>query len=141
MNTKKFITDLENIRGVELTYTQNENNDKLDIHLNRNELIELTTLFNKENYILNFITAFELNKSITCFYQFTNVEKLILADVFFKVEKEKKIPSIGQLYKIGYWFEVEINDLFGLKFNDHDLGKSVLFENNIPDYAPLLKNN
>ncbi len=57
-----------------------------------------------------------------------------------KIEKDKKIPSIGQLYKIGYWYEVEINDLFGLKFNNHDSDKSVLFKNNIPDYAPLLKN-
>ncbi len=65
MNTKKFITKLEKIKGVELIYTQNEYNDKLNIDINKNELIELIALFKKENYFLNFITAFELNKTIT----------------------------------------------------------------------------
>ncbi|MGI6550748.1 MAG: NADH-quinone oxidoreductase subunit C [Syntrophomonadales bacterium] len=85
------------------------------------------------------ITCVDLIENLDLIYSFDH--NLDLANLRVKAEKDRPFPSISGIYSCAFYVENEIQDQFGLKFeNLHtDFGGYMLLSRDAPR-APMLRN-
>jgi NADH:ubiquinone oxidoreductase subunit C len=100
----------------------------------------IAKLIEEENYLyLTTITAVELKSEFELIYHLTFTEAIISVKV--KVgQNDAELPTITDLTPGATLYEREINDMFGVKFNNHpDLSPLLLPDGWKKDICPLRK--
>jgi NADH-quinone oxidoreductase subunit C len=89
-------------------------------------------------FFLEFITAVDFADGPVAVYQFNECETISRTQVKVQLAREESLPSIGSVYDAALWYEREVFDLFGIRFDNHpDLRRLLLPED--ADFHPLLK--
>jgi len=84
--------------------------------------------------------AFEKDSGFNLFYAFKQASKAHVLILVLEAEREKKIPSVAEIFPSASWFEREIRDGFGLEFaGTFDTRRLFLHECYPKDFHPLRK--
>lgn len=95
--------------------------------------------FLNQGYFLESLTAVDFAECFEIVYHFNRWDSLQRSCVKILVTKEEnKAPSIASVYKSADWFEREIFDMFGVRFDGHPNLKRILLPESSTIH-PLLK--
>lgn len=121
---KKFIEKFKN--DIKETQTQDAN---LSFQVNPQKITEMCQFLKENNYrsLLN-LTASDQKDKFRIIYSFLNIKKDKRINLFTEISRENpEIESIAKMFHPADWYEREVYDLFGIKFNNHpDLRRIML---------------
>tara|TARA_Y100001970_G_scaffold58651_2_gene74515 strand:- start:14309 stop:15316 length:1008 start_codon:yes stop_codon:yes gene_type:complete len=110
-----------------------------DNFINIEDIYEVSKKLKTEGYdFLNFITATDFDNNLVLTYMFTNYNTNHTSEVNVRLNPDKKISSISDIYIGAEWQEREVFDMFGIKFTNHPRLERILMPEDWVGY-PLLK--
>jgi NADH-quinone oxidoreductase subunit C len=87
---------------------------------------------------LESFTAVDLPENFDLVYHFANFDELCRTVVRVPLPKDQAMPTISHIYPGADWYEREVFDLFGIRFDNHPNLKRLLLPEDA-DFHPLLK--
>jgi NADH-quinone oxidoreductase subunit C len=110
----------------------------LEIRAEPGQLPAIAQAARDAGFFLEFMTAVDFTDGPIAVYQFNECEIVSRVQVKVQVTRGESLPSIGSVYDAALWYEREVFDLFGIRFDNHpDLRRLLLPED--ADFHPLLK--
>jgi NADH-quinone oxidoreductase subunit C len=87
---------------------------------------------------LESITGVDFTNGPQIIYQFNSCTSISRVLVRVQLSRGESVVSIGSIYDAALWYEREVFELFGIRFDNHpDLRRLLLPED--ADFYPLLK--
>lgn len=87
---------------------------------------------------LESITAADFTEGVQIVYQFNSFTSVARVLVRVLLARTESVPTISSIYDAALWYEREVFDLYGIRFDNHpDLRRLLLPED--ADFHPLLK--
>ena len=104
-------------------------------------MIEIAKCYRKNRYILEMLTCIDLRSSgegLRLVYQFLDPEFKERHRVSYQLAERELAPSISRYFESGNWYEAEVFDMFGVRFEGHPDLRRLLTGQTAGGY-PLLK--
>jgi NADH-quinone oxidoreductase subunit C len=110
----------------------------LEIDAKGKEMEALARAAREADCFLESITAADFSEGVQIVYQFNSYYTVARTLVRVQLARNESIPTISTIYDAALWYEREVFDLYGIRFDDHpDLRRILLPED--ADFHPLLK--
>ena len=110
----------------------------LEIQAKAGEIETLTQAAREADCFLESITAADFTEGVQIVYQFNSYSSVARTLVRVQLARDESIPTISTIYPAALWYEREVFDLYGIRFDNHpDLRRLLLPED--ADFHPLLK--
>jgi NADH-quinone oxidoreductase subunit C len=115
-----------------------KNGYSLEISAESGQLPPLAQTGRRAGFFLESITAVDFTDGPVAVYQFNDYETVSRVQIKVRLAKGESLQSISRVYDAALWYEREVFDLFGIRFDNHpDLRRLLLPED--ADFHPLLK--
>jgi NADH-quinone oxidoreductase subunit C len=140
MSLEDLKKELEEIVEPSSVHTRDydRNGCLLEIRAERSRLLSIAQAARDAGFFLEFITAVDFTEGPIAVYQFNECNAVSRIQVKVQLARGESLPSIGRVYDAALWYEREVFDLFGIRFDNHpDLRRLLLPED--ADFHPLLK--
>ncbi len=122
---------------LELNYAKNGFNHAYLLR-KKDDIVKLARSFKEDNYFLETITAVDKKDKIRLIYIFNQFAKVHRAALYIDIQYNETVPSITGIFPSADWFESEVYDFFGIKFEGHPNLKRLLTPEGMEGF-PLLK--
>ncbi|UCG11127.1 MAG: NADH-quinone oxidoreductase subunit C [Deltaproteobacteria bacterium] len=110
----------------------------LEIHATADQVEALSAAARQADFFLESITTVDFTDGPHIIYHFNVYGTSSRVQIRVKLSRSETVPTISNVYDAALWYEREIFDLFGIRFNNHpDLRRILLPED--ADFHPLLK--
>jgi NADH-quinone oxidoreductase subunit C len=110
----------------------------LEIKAKTGEVVALAQAAREADCFLESITAADFTEGVQILYQFNSFSSVIRTLVRVQLVRNESVPTISSIYNAALWYEREVFDLYGIRFDSHpDLRRILLPED--ADFHPLLK--
>jgi NADH-quinone oxidoreductase subunit C len=110
----------------------------LEIKAKTGEVVALAQAAREADCFLESITAADFTEGVQILYQFNSFSSVIRTLVRVQLVRNESVPTISSIYNAALWYEREVFDLYGIRFDNHpDLRRILLPED--ADFHPLLK--
>lgn len=110
----------------------------LEIGAQGSQLPPLARQCRRAGFFLESITAVDFADGPVAVYQFNDYETVSRIQVKVRLARGESLPTISDVYDSALWYEREVFDFFGIRFDNHpDLRRLLLPED--ADFHPLLK--
>jgi NADH-quinone oxidoreductase subunit C len=110
----------------------------LEIEAKADQVKALAGVAREADFYLESVTAADFTDGVQLIYHFNSFGPRSRVLVRVQISRGATVRSIGDLYDSALWYEREVFDLFGIRFDDHpDLRRLLLPED--ADFHPLLK--
>ena len=110
----------------------------LEIEAKAKEVEALAQAAREADCFLESITAADFTEGAQILYQFNSFSNVARALVRVQLVRNESVPTISTIYDAALWYEREVFDLYGIRFDNHpDLRRILLPED--ADFHPLLK--
>ena len=90
------------------------------------------------DFFLESITAADFTNGPQVIYHFNSCGDVSRTQVRVQLTRGESLPTITNLYDAALWYEREVFDLFGIRFNNHPDLRRILLPDDA-DFHPLLK--
>jgi NADH-quinone oxidoreductase subunit C len=90
------------------------------------------------DFFLESITAADFTNGPQLIYHFNFCGEISRTQVRVQLTRGESLPTISNIYDAALWYEREIFDLFGIRFNNHPDLRRILLPDDA-DFHPLLK--
>jgi NADH-quinone oxidoreductase subunit C len=90
------------------------------------------------DFFLESITAVDFTDGPQVIYHFNSCSKISRTQVRVQLRRGESLYSISNLYDAALWYEREVFDLFGIRFDNHPDLRRILLPDDA-DFHPLLK--
>ena len=110
----------------------------LEIKAKADQVVEVTRAARNADFFLESISGADYSDGLQVVYHFNSFGPVSRVLVRVQLNRDESLPSISNLYDAALWYEREVFDLFGIRFDNHpDLRRILLPED--ADFHPLLK--
>ncbi len=133
------ITLLDNFEAekLELNYAKNGFNHAYLLK-KKEDIVKIGKSFKDEGYFLETITAVDKKDKIRLIYIFNEYSKVHRTALYMDIQYSESAPSLTGVFPSADWFESEVYDFFGVRFEGHPNLKRLLTPEGMEGY-PLLK--
>ena len=90
------------------------------------------------DFFLESIAAVDFTDGPQVIYHFNSCTEISRTQVRVQLTRGDSLPSISNVYNSALWYEREVFDLFGIRFNNHPDMRRILLPDDA-DFHPLLK--
>jgi NADH-quinone oxidoreductase subunit D len=92
----------------------------LALEVNRQSLLKVAEFFDERNFYLATVLCVDYVDYLELVYFFSKHQSLCRVKVTHKVDpREPSAPTIGSVFDGAYWYEREIHEFFGVRFDGH----------------------
>ena len=121
---------------------QSRDHDKdgffLEMKVSSNQVEAVAKGAREADCFLESITAADFTEGIQIVYQFNSFISVARVLVRVQLARTESVPTISTIYDAALWYEREVFDMYGVRFDNHpDLLRLLLPED--ADFHPLLK--
>ena len=110
----------------------------LEVQAKAKEVATLAQAAREADCFLESITAADFTEGVQIVYQFNSYSSVARTLVRVQLARDESVPTISTIYAAALWYEREVFDLYGIRFDNHpDLRRILLPED--ADFHPLLK--
>ncbi len=110
----------------------------LELKARRDQVQAIAGLAREADLYLETITALDFTNGLQVIYFFNSFSAPARVQVRVQLARDESVPTISAVYDAALWYEREIFDLFGIRFDNHpDLRRLLLPED--ADFHPLRK--
>jgi NADH-quinone oxidoreductase subunit C len=110
----------------------------LEVEARAKEVEALAKAAREADCFLESITAADFTEGVQIIYQFNSFSGVSRTLVRVQLARDESVPTISSIYAAALWYEREVFDLYGIRFDNHpDLRRILLPED--ADFHPLLK--
>jgi len=110
----------------------------LEIQAERDQVVAIARTARKVGLFLEAITAIDFTDGPQVIYFFNSYEAPSRVQVRVQLRPKESLATISSVYAAALWYEREVFDLFGIRFDNHpDLRRLLLPED--ADFHPLRK--
>ena len=110
----------------------------LEIQAERDQMGAIARTARQVGLFLEAITAIDFTEGPQVIYLFNSYEAPSRVQVRVQLRPKEALPTISSVYDAALWYEREVFDLFGIRFDNHpDLRRLLLPED--ADFHPLRK--
>jgi NADH-quinone oxidoreductase subunit C len=110
----------------------------LEIRASADQVEAVAQTARAADFFLESITAADFTNGPQVIYHFNSCGEISRTQVRVQLSRGESLPSICNLYDAALWYEREVFELFGIRFENHpDLRRLLLPED--ADFHPLLK--
>jgi NADH-quinone oxidoreductase subunit C len=110
----------------------------LEIRVGADQVEAVARAARAADFFLESITAADFSNGPRVIYHFNSWGEISRTQVQVQLTRGESLSSISNVYDAALWYEREVFDLFGIRFNNHpDLRRILLPED--ADFHPLLK--
>ena len=110
----------------------------LEVEAKAKEVEALAKAALEADCFLESITAADFTEGVQIIYQFNSFSSVSRTLVRVQLARDESVSTISSIYDAALWYEREVFDLYGIRFDSHpDLRRILLPED--ADFHPLLK--
>jgi NADH-quinone oxidoreductase subunit C len=110
----------------------------LEVEAKAKEVEALAKAALEADCFLESITAADFTEGVQIIYQFNSFSSVSRTLVRVQLARDESVSTISSIYDAALWYEREVFDLYGIRFDNHpDLRRILLPED--ADFHPLLK--
>jgi NADH-quinone oxidoreductase subunit C len=110
----------------------------LEIDAKSQEVEPLARAAREADCFLESISAADFSEGVQIVYQFNSYYSVARTLIRVQLARNESVPTISTIYDAALWYEREVFDLYGIRFDHHpDLRRILLPED--ADFHPLLK--
>jgi len=110
----------------------------LEIQARADQVEPVAKAAREADCFLESITGADFTDGPQIIYQFNSCTSISRVLVRVQLSRDESVVSIGSIYDAALWYEREVFELFGIRFDNHpDLRRLLLPED--ADFYPLLK--
>jgi len=128
------VVDPENIRSRD----HEKDGFSLEIEAKAGEVVALAQAARDADCFLESITAVDFTEGVQIVYQFNSFASVVRTLVRVQLARNESVPTISSVYDAALWYEREVFDLYGIRFNTHPDLRRILLPDDA-DFHPLLK--
>jgi NADH-quinone oxidoreductase subunit C len=110
----------------------------LEIQAERGQVESIARTARKVGFFLEAITAIDFTDGPQVIYLFNSYEAPSRVQVRVQLRPEESLATISSLYDAALWYEREVFDLFGIRFDNHPGLRRLLLPEDA-DFHPLRK--
>jgi NADH-quinone oxidoreductase subunit C len=115
-----------------------KNGCRLEIRVRADQIEVVAQTARAADFFLESITAADFSNGPQVIYHFNYYGEISRTQVRVQLSRGESLPSISNQYDAALWYEREVFELFGIRFENHpDLRRLLLPED--ADFHPLLK--
>jgi len=110
----------------------------LEIRIGAEQIVAAAQAARTADFLLESITAVDFTNGPQVIYHFNSCSEISRTQVRVQLNRDESLPSISNLYDAALWYEREVFDLFGIRFDKHPDLRRILLPDDA-DFHPLLK--
>ncbi len=110
----------------------------LEIGAGADQVMVVAQAARAADFFLESITALDFTNGPQVIYHFNSCGEISRTQVRVQLARGESLPSISNLYDAALWYEREVFDLFGIRFDNHPDLRRILLPDEA-DFHPLLK--
>jgi NADH-quinone oxidoreductase subunit C len=110
----------------------------LEIQAERDQVVAIARTARQVGFFLETITAIDFTEGPQVIYLFNSYEAPSRMQVRVQLRPKEALPTISSVYDAALWYEREVFDLFGIRFDNHPGLRRLLLPEDA-DFHPLRK--
>ena len=111
---------------------------RLEIQAERDQVVAIARTARQVGLFLEAITAIDFTEGPQVIYLFNSYEAPSRVQVRVQLRPKEALPTISSVYDAALWYEREVFDLFGIRFDNHPGLRRLLLPEDA-DFHPLRK--
>jgi NADH-quinone oxidoreductase subunit C len=110
----------------------------LEVEAKAKEVEALAKAAREADCFLESITAADFTEGVQIIYQFNSFSGVSRTLVRVQLARDESVSTISSIYDAALWYEREVFDLYGIRFDNHPDLRRILLPDDA-DFHPLLK--
>ena len=110
----------------------------LEVQAERDQVVAIARAARMVGLFLEAITAIDFMEGLQVIYLFNSYEDPSRVQVRVQLRPKESLPTISSVYDAALWYEREVFDLFGIRFDNHPSLRRLLLPEDA-DFHPLRK--
>jgi NADH-quinone oxidoreductase subunit C len=110
----------------------------LEIEAKAKDVEALAKAAREADCFLESITAADFTEGVQIIYQFNSFTSVARTMVRVQLARDESLSTISSIYDAALWYEREVFDLYGIRFDNHPDLRRILLPDDA-DFHPLLK--